>query len=53
MWDLLGRGIEPMFPALTGGFLTTGPPGKSFKVFIEIAIILFQFYGFFFGSQGM
>ena len=22
-------GIEPAFPALEGGFLTTGPPGKS------------------------
>ena len=22
-------GIEPMYPALEGGFLTTGPPGKS------------------------
>ena len=22
-------GIEPMSPALEGGFLTTGPPGKS------------------------
>ena len=22
-------GIEPMFPALQGGLLTTGPPGRS------------------------
>ena len=29
MWDLPGPGIEPMSPALAGGFLTTGPPGKS------------------------
>ena len=29
-WDLLGPGIEPMSSALAGGFLTTGPPGKSF-----------------------
>ena len=28
MWNLLGPGIEPVSPALTGGFLTTGPPGK-------------------------
>ena len=29
MWDLLsGTGIEPVSPALAGGFLTTGPPGK-------------------------
>ena len=24
--------MEPVFPALTGGFLTTGPPGKSLDV---------------------
>ena len=29
MWDLPGPGIEPMSPALAGGFLTTVPPGKS------------------------
>ena len=29
MWDLPGSGIEPMFPALAGGLLTTGPPRKS------------------------
>ena len=28
IWDLSGTGIEPMFPALTGGLLTTGPPEK-------------------------
>jgi len=28
MWDLLGSGMEPMFPALAGVFLTTGPPKK-------------------------
>ena len=27
-WDLPGPGIEPMSPALAGGFLTTAPPGK-------------------------
>ena len=27
--DLQGLGIEPMSPALAGGFLITGPPGKS------------------------
>ena len=30
MWNLPGREIEPMSPALAGGFLTTGPPAKSF-----------------------
>ena len=29
MWDLPGPGIEPVFPALAGGFVTTVPPGKS------------------------
>ena len=24
-------GIEPVSPALQGGYLTTGPPGKSLK----------------------
>ena len=28
MWDLPGPGLEPEFPALAGGFLTTAPPGK-------------------------
>ena len=31
MWDLPGPGIEPVSPALAGGFLTTAPPGKSTK----------------------
>ena len=29
MQDLPGSGIKPMSPVLVGGFLTTGPPGKS------------------------
>ena len=29
MWNIPGPGIELTFPALVGGFLTTGPPGKS------------------------
>ena len=28
LWDLPGPGMEPLSPALRGGFLTTGPPGK-------------------------
>ena len=28
MWDLPRPGLEPVSPALTGGFLTTAPPGK-------------------------
>ena len=29
MWDLPRPGLEPVSPALAGGFLTTGLPGKS------------------------
>ena len=32
MWNLPGPGIELMSPALTGGFLSTVPPGKSWPV---------------------
>ena len=32
MWNLPRPGIEPMSPALAGGFLTTGPPGKPLVV---------------------
>ena len=28
MWDLSWPGLEPVSPALAGGFLTTAPPGK-------------------------
>ena len=38
IWDLPGPGLEPMSPALAGGFLTTTPPGKSLSfwmVFFE------------------
>ena len=33
MWDLPGPGLEPVSPALAGGFLTTAPPGKSLPIF--------------------
>ena len=29
-------GIEPMAPALQGGFLTTGPPGKSQEGYLKM-----------------
>ena len=35
MWDLPGPGLEPVSPALTGGFLTTAPPGKAPHVFFK------------------
>ena len=31
-WDLPGSGMEPMSPALEGGFFTTEPPGKPFQM---------------------
>ena len=30
MWDLPRPGLEPVSPALAGGFLTTEPPGKPY-----------------------
>ena len=33
MWDLPGPGLEPMTPALAGGFLTIATPGKSRSLF--------------------
>ena len=34
MWDLPRPGLEPMSPALAGGFSTTEPPGKPcWKIF--------------------
>ena len=30
MWNLPESGIEPVSPALAGGFLATGPPEKSY-----------------------
>ena len=36
MWNLPGPGLEPVSPALAGGFLTTGPPEKSEKLRFEL-----------------
>ena len=33
MWNLPGPGLEPVSPALAGGFLTTAPPGKPHRYF--------------------
>ena len=35
MWDLPRPGLEPMSPALAGGFLTTAPPGKPLKYILS------------------
>ena len=39
MWDLPVPGLEPVSPALAGGFLTTAPPGKSRDVLLKRKII--------------
>ena len=37
-WDLPRLGLEPVSPALAGGFLTTAPPGKPLKVYNFICL---------------
>ena len=39
MWGLPRPGIEPVSPALAGGFLTTAPPGKPLLTFKECSKI--------------
>ena len=34
MWDPPRPGLEPVSPALAGGFLTTAPPGKPHHLFL-------------------
>ena len=36
MWDLPGPGLEPVSPALAGGFLTNAPPGKPLYLFFTL-----------------
>ena len=43
MWDLPGPGLEPVSPALAGGFLTTAPPGKP-SIHFKLFIYLFYFW---------
>ena len=40
MWNLPGPGLEPMSPALAGGFLTTAPPGKPYAYFLQLSTSL-------------
>ena len=42
MWDLPGPGLEPVSPALAGGFLTTVPPGKPWT-FIYCLLSIFSY----------
>ena len=39
MWNLPQPGIKPVSPAIAGGFLTTGPPGKFKQVNLKLDII--------------
>ena len=38
MWDLPRRGLEPVSPALAGGFPTTVPPGKSLNSIFKLEL---------------
>ena len=33
-----GPGLEPVSPALAGGFLTTVPPGKSYALHLKLEV---------------
>ena len=37
-WDLPRPGLEPVSPALAGGFSTTAPPGKPVEEFLMCAL---------------
>ena len=40
MWDLPRPGLEPVSPALAGGFLTTAPPGKPSLISLLLAFLV-------------
>ena len=42
MWNLPGPEIKPMFPALAGGLLTTGPPGKSLLRDLYFTLLIYK-----------
>ena len=42
MWDLPRPGLEPVSPALAGGFLTTAPPGKPPSAHFLIGLFVFS-----------
>ena len=43
MWDLPGPGLEPVSPALAGGFLTTAPPVKPMDFVLMVSLIYNSF----------
>ena len=40
MWDLQGTGLEPVSPALAGGFLTTMPLRKSLNLYLKSTVLM-------------
>ena len=42
MWEFPRPGLEPMSPALAGGFLTTAPPGKSSTFKSDFGLVMFS-----------
>ena len=42
MWNLPRPGIRPVTSTLAGGFLTTGPPGKSIMLFIWYLMLFWE-----------
>ena len=41
MWDLPGPGLEPVSPALAGGFLTTAPLLKEVKEALTFFFLIY------------
>ena len=48
MWDLPRTGLDPVSPALAGGFLTAAPPGQSLYTDFNIRLNIVCFFLFFF-----
>ena len=44
MWNLPGPGMEPVSPALAGGFQSAAPPGKSSSLFLYFFTSLLSVY---------
>ena len=45
MWDLPRPGLEPVSPALAGGFLTAVPPGKPSPSFLRDSFASYRILG--------
>ena len=43
MWDPPRPGLEPVSPALAGGFSTTAPPGKPLKLIFKLSYFIYLF----------